>query len=242
MRIQFVQKTTLSGISLPVVCVQGSHQESQYVLEHPALIRITHWVNVMVVFIMVGSGLQILAAFPSFSAKLPTPVEIPIPASVRIGSWLGGGIQWHLTWMWFYSLNGLIYIGYQVVSGRWRMTFVRLRDLPGIWPMVRYYFFLGPKPIQTEPYNPLQKLAYFFAISSGAVLLLTGWMLYRPVQLQTLVQLCGGFGMVRVWHFLGMCGLLAFIPGHLVMVGLHGWNNFQSMLTGMKRDPDYISQ
>jgi hypothetical protein len=27
--------------------------------------------------------------------------------------------------------------------------------------------------------------------------------------------------------------------GHLVMVALHGWNNFVSMLTGWKKDTEY---
>jgi hypothetical protein len=29
--------------------------------------------------------------------------------------------------------------------------------------------------------------------------------------------------------------------GHLVMVVLHGWNNFVSMLTGWKKGPEYPS-
>jgi hypothetical protein len=29
------------------------------------------------------------------------------------------------------------------------------------------------------------------------------------------------------------------VLGHLVMVVLHGWNNFMSMLTGWKKDPEY---
>jgi thiosulfate reductase cytochrome b subunit len=33
---------------------------------------------------------------------------------------------------------------------------------------------------------------------------------------------------------------LFFVLGHLIMVVLHGWNNFVSMLTGWKTDPDYI--
>jgi DNA-binding beta-propeller fold protein YncE len=32
-----------------------------------------------------------------------------------------------------------------------------------------------------------------------------------------------------------MCGFLAFIPGHLTMVVLHGWANFYFMLSGWKR-------
>ena len=36
-----------------------------------------------------------------------------------------------------------------------------------------------------------------------------------------------------------MWAILAFVFGHLVMVVLHGWNNFVSMLTGWKKDPEY---
>ena len=36
-----------------------------------------------------------------------------------------------------------------------------------------------------------------------------------------------------------MCGMLAFIPGHLIMVALHGWDNFASMIIGWKRRPEY---
>jgi thiosulfate reductase cytochrome b subunit len=36
-----------------------------------------------------------------------------------------------------------------------------------------------------------------------------------------------------------MCGFLAFIPGHLIMVALHGWANFFSMFSGWKREPEY---
>ena len=39
-----------------------------------------------------------------------------------------------------------------------------------------------------------------------------------------------------------MCGLLSFIPGHLVMVALHGWDNFASMLTGWKHKPEYTPE
>ena len=65
--------------------------------------------------------------------------------------------------------------------------------------------------------------------------------MWKPVQLAPLVELCGGFGWVRLWHFLAMCGFLAFVPGHLLMVALHGWNNLRAMLTGWKRDPEYLA-
>jgi RNA polymerase sigma-70 factor (ECF subfamily) len=48
----------------------------------------------------------------------------------------------------------------------------------------------------------------------------------------------GGFHYARLWHFVIMWAMLGFVFGHLVMVVLHGWNNFVSMLTGWKKDAD----
>jgi thiosulfate reductase cytochrome b subunit len=39
-----------------------------------------------------------------------------------------------------------------------------------------------------------------------------------------------------------MIAIALFILGHLVMVVLHGWQNFVSMLTGWKKDPEYLSE
>jgi thiosulfate reductase cytochrome b subunit len=72
-------------------------------------------------------------------------------------------------------------------------------------------------------------------------LLLTGLVMYKPAQLSSLGWLFGGYHGARLVHFLAMCGILAFIPGHLVMVALHGWDNFASIFTGWKRHPEYAA-
>ena len=66
--------------------------------------------------------------------------------------------------------TGLIYLGYQIFSGNYRQVLFTHRDIPGVWPMVRHYFFFGPKPAQREAYNPLQKHAYTTAIGLGSAL------------------------------------------------------------------------
>jgi thiosulfate reductase cytochrome b subunit len=111
--------------------------------------------------------------------------------------------------------------------------------MPGLWPMIRHYFLFGPKPKIQEPYNALQKLAYTSAVLFGAASILSGLVLYKPVQLKWLGWFMGGYHFARGWHFFAMCGFLAFIPGHLIMVALHGWNNFYSMVTGWKQNPEY---
>ena len=207
--------------------------------EHPLAIRITHWVNAVSLFVMVTSGLRIFRAFPSFGPKVPQQDLIDIPKGLTLGGWLGGALQWHFTFMWFFAASGVLYLSYQVLSGHYRTVLFTPKDIPGVWPMARHYFLFGPKPAATGQYNPLQKLAYTATVGLGVLSLLTGIVMYKPVQFSWLAFLFGGFHLTRIWHFAAMCGFLAFIPGHLIMVVLHGWSNFFSMLSGWKRDPEY---
>src|SRR5438309_1615809 len=115
-----------------------------------------------------------------------------------------------------------------------------LRSTP--LPMVRHYVFFGQKPPVKEAYNPLQKHAYTSAIALGVLSVLTGLAVWKPVQLSWLAWMMGGFHLARLWHFLIMWAILAFVFGHLVMVILHGWDNFVSMFTGWKKNPEYVSE
>jgi thiosulfate reductase cytochrome b subunit len=159
---------------------------------------------------------------------------------LTIGGWLGGALQWHFAFMWIFIGTGIVYLGYQLFSGHYKQVLFTPKDIPGVWPMARHYFLFGPKPPVTETYNPLQKLAYTSAVAFGVLSVLTGLVLYKPVQFWWLAALMGGFHFARGWHFLAMVGFLSFIPGHLIMVAIHGWDNFYSMMIGWKRDPEYL--
>jgi Ni/Fe-hydrogenase b-type cytochrome subunit len=209
------------------------------VYEHPWVVRFTHWANASAITILTLSGLRILDAFPSFGPKIPQHDLIDaVPQAMTLGGWLGGALQWHFTFMWIFAGSGLLYVVGQLMSGHYRTVMFTKRDVSGVWPMVRHYFFFGRKPSVTGQYNPLQKLAYTTAILLGGVLLLTGMVMYKPAQLSTLGWLFGGYHGARLVHFLAMCGILAFIPGHLVMVAVHGWDNFASIFTGWKPQPE----
>jgi Ni/Fe-hydrogenase b-type cytochrome subunit len=210
------------------------------VYEHPWFVRFTHWTTAVAVIVLSMSGLQIFYAFPSFGPKIPQQnLMESIPEAIRLGGWLAGALQWHFTFMWIFALGGIFYVAAQAASGHYRTVLFVPRDVRGVWPMARHYFLFGPKPAAAAQYNPLQKLAYTAALLLGALLLLTGIVMYKPVQFSALGSLVGGYQRARILHFLAMCGLLAFVPGHLVMVAIHGWDNFRSMLTGWKIHPDY---
>jgi thiosulfate reductase cytochrome b subunit len=144
--------------------------------------------------------------------------------------------------MWIFAATAALYVTAQIISGHFRTVLFRPRDVPGVWPMVRYYFLFGTKPLAIGQYNALQKLAYTSTIGFGALSLLTGLVMYKPVQLSALGWLLGGYHTARLLHFVAMCGFLAFVPGHLIMVALHGWDNFASMITGWKRRPQYTPE
>jgi thiosulfate reductase cytochrome b subunit len=217
---------------LVIVDSRGRRRVAEY--QHPAAVRIAHWVIAVALPILILSGLEILRAFPSFGDKLPPRGLAMVPAWATLGDWLGGALQWHLTCMWLFLAAGAVYVLDQVGSGNWRQVIVSRTDLRGVVPMARHYLKRTPPPAYEGAYNPLQKLAYTSVLFFGALAATSGLALYKPVQLSWLVTLLGGFRMARIWHFVALCGFLAFIPGHLAMVALHGWNNFRSMGTGFK--------
>src|ERR1700755_63794 len=68
---------------------------------HHWILRVTHWVNVVAIIIMVGSGLRIFNAYPAFARKGEVfccyPFEHkPIPDWLTFGGWLGRGPHWPL--------------------------------------------------------------------------------------------------------------------------------------------------
>lgn len=204
---------------------------------HPWAVRFTHWTTAVSVAVLAMSGLQIFDAFPSFGAKVPQADFFVPPEAMRLGGWLAGALQWHFTFMWIFMGAGVFYVASQMVSGHYRTVLFVPKDIPGVWPMARHYFFFGPKPPQTQQYNPLQKLAYTGTLGFGALAMLTGLVLYKPAQFSALGALFGGYHLTRIWHFVAMCGFLAFIPGHLVMVTIHGWKNFYGMIIGTTDTP-----
>ncbi len=59
---------------------------TEAVYEHPFVVRLCHWVNAVSLFVMVGSGLQIFRAFPSFGAKIPQKDLLNWPKAFALDS------------------------------------------------------------------------------------------------------------------------------------------------------------
>ena len=232
--------STKSGLPIRVVVIEQQNGRVRAAREHPNVVRLTHWVNAVSLVVLTMSGLQIFAAFPSFGPKVPQSDLLVVPEAMLLGGWLGGALQWHFTFAWLFAATGVVYVGYLATTGHWRHVVLRPDEIGGVWTMVRHYLGLGAEPPLREAYNPLQKLAYSSTLLLGALAVATGVLLAKPVQCAPIVEALGGFAAVRVYHFAAMVGFAAFVPGHLVMVALHGWGSFTSMVTGWKSRPSYL--
>ena len=178
---------------------------------HPAWLRLNHWINLIAVVMMVLSGWQIYNASPIF--------DFSFPKQITMGGWLGGAILWHFAAMWLLFFNGMVYLGMNIFSGRLKVRFfpIRVRDLIG-------YFINALKGKLAHDnlaeYNAVQKLAYLFVIVVIILLVLSGLVIWKPVQFPLLRELMGDYDNARIVHFFAMAALLAFTIVHVVMVAL----------------------
>src|SRR5512146_370002 len=91
----------------------------------PALIRATHWVNLVLFALMAGSGLRILVAYPYLGPQgaeygwYPLQGSSP-PAVLTVGGWLAGARHWHFAFAWLFIANAIVYAVYFFASGQWR--------------------------------------------------------------------------------------------------------------------------
>ena len=58
--------------------------------------------------------------------------------------------------------------------------------------------------------------------------------IYKPVQFGFIRWLCGGYTWARAEHFFLTIGFVLFFLVHVAQVVKTGWNNFQSMITGIE--------
>lgn len=175
---------------------------------HPLLVRLTHWVNAVAIIVMITSGLEIHNAYPT--------LPFPVPKAVTLGGWLGGAIQWHFAAMWVLTFNGLVYLSYGIVSGRFAR---KLWPIPPRAIVADLVAGARGRLSHDDPtiYNAVQKLLYSGVILAGIVAILSGLAIWKPVQLQALGLLFGDFDRARLVHFWAMAAILGFLILHVGM-------------------------
>jgi thiosulfate reductase cytochrome b subunit len=211
------------------------------VKRHHGLVRLAHWLNAVFLVGMIASGLQIYAAFPHFGPRgRPYPLPNPwagesLPEWTRLGGWLAGGLNWHFALAWPFVITGLVYLGFLAFSGEWRSLLFRPRDVRPALDMQLYYLRLKREhPVQGK-HNALQKAAYTGIVVLGAISVLSGFAIYKPVQLAWLTTLFGGYELARYWHFVTVWVFVGFTLLHVLLVLLVDPASLRAMITGWYR-------
>ncbi len=149
---------------------------------------------------------------------------------------LAEGMALHYLVGWGFVINGLIYLVWFFCSGHWREVLPTPVDLKYALPTVLHDLGLRKKAPPQARFNAVQKLAYTGAIAMGVLVTLSGFAIYKPVQLAWLTSVFGGYEGARFIHFLMTVLLSAFIIVHIVQVVRAGWNNFRAMVAGFEID------
>ncbi len=126
---------------------------------HPWPLRIMHWVNAVVMLVMITSGWGIYDDdviirgfhFSSFW---------------RLGDWAAWSLNWHFAGMWFLVINGLTYLTYGFATGRFRQKLLPIRPADVVQTVVdTLHFKIAHEDITV--YNAVQKLLYIIVILAG---------------------------------------------------------------------------
>ncbi|MFZ2069849.1 MAG: cytochrome b/b6 domain-containing protein [Xanthobacteraceae bacterium] len=175
---------------------------------HPGWVRVTHWINALAMLMMIGSGWQIYDASPLFG--------FTFPRQIALGEWLAGALLWHFAAMWLLVINGAVYIGLGIATGRFR------RKLFPIRPSDVVHDFLAAlrgklSHDDLSVYNAVQKLLYTGVLLAGIVIVFSGVSIWKPVQFWWLTDFFGGYNTARYVHFAAMSAIVAFIAVHVVL-------------------------
>jgi thiosulfate reductase cytochrome b subunit len=189
---------------------------------HPLWVRLTHWVNAVAMIIMIGSGWQIYNASPLFAFLFPP--------GITLGGWLAGALLWHFAAMWLLVVNGLVYLVLGIATGRFRRKLVPIR--PSEVLADTKAAFTGKLTYDDlSVYNAVQKLLYLGVILAGIVIVLSGLAIWKPVQLQELTAVFGGYDAARYVHFFAMAAIVGFFVLHVIMALLVP-KSLRAMITG----------
>ncbi|MBB5397324.1 cytochrome b/b6 domain-containing protein [Mucilaginibacter sp. AK015] len=207
--------------------------------KHSLAMRWCHWVNFPILTVMIWSGMLIYWASDTYSITLFGHTYIKFfpnwfYTTFNIPRRLAEGMAFHFLFMWFFTINGALYVLYTLFSGEWRQLVPKRNSFKEAWQVILHDLHIRKIAPPQNKYNAAQRISYTAIIIMGFGSLITGLAIYKPVQFNTLTWLCGGYHAARIEHFVLTIGYVLFFLVHVIQVILAGWGNFQSVITGFE--------
>ena len=176
---------------------------------HPLAIRVMHWINAVAMLILIASGWAIYNDEVLFG-------WLHFPTWMTLGAGAEGALQWHFLAMWILAANGIAYLVYGLATGRFRRMLLPIR-LREVLAEVRSALALKLSHEDLTRYNAVQRLLYIGIILVGILQVLSGLVIWKPVQFSELAVLFYDFQTARLVHFLGMAAIVGFLLVHVAL-------------------------
>lgn len=176
---------------------------------HPWPVRVMHWTNAATMIVLITSGWGIYNDDVIIGG-------LHFSSALRLGDWAAWSLNWHFAGMWFLAVNGAAYLAYGLLTGRFRERLLPIR-LSDVLQTIRDTLHLKIAHEDLTVYNAVQKLLYILVILAGVSQVITGLVIWKPVQFSGLAALLGGFEFVRVLHFTGMVVIVGFLAVHVAL-------------------------
>ena len=128
---------------------------------------------------------------------------------------LAAALLWHFAAMWLLFLSLPVFLAWGFWSGHFRMRYlpVTAREIASNVAD----FLKGRLSHDIGVRNAVQKLLYAFALVAMLAMVLSGLVMWKPVQFHTLGLLMGQYEGARYVHFFGMVGIVLFIVVHVAL-------------------------
>ena len=198
---------------------------------HPRHVRIAHWINAVVLLVMLWSGFAMLVADRHFAAYVHV-----VPSAVWSALQLAGhrvqGRAWHLGTAIAFAANAIFYAWTSLANGTWRRIMPRRTWLRDAWAAIVQELGASRAPVQRAEYNGAQRLSYALVMAGGAVMVMTGLALWFGRRFPWMMAVFGGERIALTIHVVLAVALLAFIAIHVVQVLRAGLPTLLAMVTG----------
>jgi thiosulfate reductase cytochrome b subunit len=182
-----------------------------------------HWINAIAMIVMIMSGWKIYNDEVIFG-------WLHFPNWMTMGGGPEGALQWHFLAMWVLMANGLAYVIYGFSTGRFRRMLLPIR-IADIISEVRSALAFKLSHEDLTRYNAVQRVLYVGVIVIIVIQVLSGLVVWKPVQFSELAFIFYDFQGARLVHFLGMVAIVGFLLVH-VALALIVPKTLKAMLTG----------
>jgi hypothetical protein len=200
---------------------------------HPLPARLFHWSMALAIIVLIGSGWRIYNSDPIFPFTFPEGLTLGGDGDQALAlnndPGVASALLWHFAAMWLLALAYTGFMVFNLLNGHFR------RDFLPVGPKSFLRDFIAAATFKLEhklgEYNVVQRVAYWVALGSVAMMLLSGIAIWKPVQTYPLEVFFGGFQGARIVHFLFMAVITGFIGVHVALVILVP-KTFVAMVTG----------